>query len=159
MNANLCETCSVIQFDDDDIAEFYNAELGDLPSSLSIDRCDLGDEIPLDYEVVDFLPTLPLLEQSAGRGCEFCSILRHEIIRADFDYRGYVQINLKYHWGNFVFPGLGLSALVAELAWRPEIPSLPPSTTPPHNPRDCVIFTLESDDYECLEDASGQLAV
>ncbi|UPK93131.1 hypothetical protein LCI18_004066 [Fusarium solani-melongenae] len=146
MNANLCETCSVIQFDDDDIAEFYEAEQGNLPPSLSIDGCGRGHKIPLDYEVVDFLPTLPLLEQSAGRGCEFCSILRHEIIRVGFNYRGYVQINLEYHWGNYFFEELGLSALVAELTWRSDIPSLPPSTTPPDNPRHCVIFTLESDD-------------
>ncbi|KAM6534245.1 hypothetical protein FALCPG4_007177 [Fusarium falciforme] len=136
MDANLCERCSVIRFNDNDIIEFYDAEQENLPPSLSINRCGKGHKIPLEYEVFDFVPTLPILEESASRGCEFCSILRHEIIRANFNYRGFAKISLAYHWGNDAFEGLGLSALVAEV--------IPPSKSV----RNSVIFALESDDSE-----------
>ncbi|MBE3047584.1 hypothetical protein IMZ48_34740, partial [Candidatus Bathyarchaeota archaeon] len=85
------------------------------------------------------------------RGCDFCSLLRGEIIKADFDYRGFVYIRLAYHWGDDTFPGLGLAALVAELEWRPEIPSIPPSSRPPDVLRNCIIFTLETDDGEFFQ--------
>jgi hypothetical protein len=122
------------------------------PVSLGISptQIEYGIKIPLDYEVVDILPNLFCLQQSADHGCVFCSALRHEITRAKYDYHGYVNIRLAYH-----FKGLGLAALVVELKWRPDIPSMPPASAPPDISRDCVIFALETDDGEVFTSAPG----
>ena len=152
MGSTLCDTCSAIQFNDEPLAP-HVVERDDVPPFLSRDDLrgpySFGERFQPDYSICDFLPTLPCLEQSADRGCDFCSLLRGEIIRADFDYRGFICIQLAYHWDDqFHFPGLGLAALVAELKWLPGIPSIPPSSRPPDVLRDCIIFTLETDDGE-----------
>lgn len=108
-------------------------------------RITVGRRVPLDYRVVDFLPSLPYLGENAHRGWDFCSALRLEITRAEFDYTGFVEITLVYRLGEFDFPAIGLGALVAELTWRPDIPSIPPASPMPNILRDCIIFTLESD--------------
>jgi hypothetical protein len=156
MDTKLCETCSVIQFCDTRLEPYLVKEDGG-PVSLSISptQIDYGKRFPLDYEVVDILPNLLCLQQSADRGCVFCSALRHEITRAKYDYHGYVSIQLAYHWGNEDFEGLGLAALVVELDWRPDIPSIPPASAPPDMSRDCIIFTLETDDGEVFTSAPG----
>ena len=87
-------------------------------------------------------------KKSADRGCTFCFALRDEISRQRFDYHGYISIRLAYHWGDYAFPYLGLAALVVELEWRNDIPSIPPTSDSPDNIRDCIIFTLETDDSE-----------
>ena len=157
MDTKLCETCSVIQFCDTCLEPYLVKEDGS-PVSLSISptQIEYGIKIPLDYEIVDILPNLFCLQQSADRGCVFCSALRHEITRAKYDYHGYVNIRLAYHWGNEDFEGLGLAALVVELKWRPDIPSIPPASAPPDiSSRDCVIFALETDDGEVFTSAPG----
>lgn len=153
---NLCATCSVIPFNDEKLASFVvkqdtrepcwdvAAAAGSHTGNYYLYSAEVS-RYPLDYRVVDFLPTLPCLEQSALRGCDFCSVLRLEIIRAELHYNGFVEITLVYCLGNFDFRGLGLAALVAELNWRRDIPSIPPASPKPDILRDCVIFALESD--------------
>lgn len=143
--ATLCPTCSVIPFNDELIASHIVSQDSSEASTWHITA---AGKYPLDYMVVDFLPTLPCLEQSALRGCSFCHLLRLEIMRAEFDYTGFVEITLTYHLGDRAFRGLGLAALVAELVWRPDIPSIPPASREPDVLRDCIIFALESDDCE-----------
>ncbi len=141
MGTRLCETCSIVEFNDELLRSCVTSpDAGPLSLTVNSSR-----HIRLDYDVVDLYPSLPLLQQGVAGGCDFCSLLRHEIIRAQFDYRGYISIKLTYHWGDFSFPGLGLAALVAELGWRPDIPSIPPSSNAPDILRDCIIFTLETD--------------
>lgn len=141
MSTRLCETCSVIEFNDEPLRPFVTSP-DDGPPSLTVDS---NEKIMLEYHVLDFYPSLLLLQQSALGGCDFCSLLRHEIIRAQFDYRGFIGIKLRYHWGDLQFPGLGLAALVAELAWLPHLPSILPSSEKPDVVRNCIIFTLETD--------------
>lgn len=148
MGAKLCETCSVLRFNDELLASF-TAE-GDSSPRLPDTDTNRGRRFPLDYRVCDLLPTLPCLEQSADRGCDFCALLRKEIIRAGFDYRGFVLITLAYNWGHDTFPGVGLAALVAELEWRPEMPSTSPSSRPPDVLRNCILFTLETEDSRSI---------
>lgn len=152
---NLCATCSVIPFNDERLASFIvthdirepcwdiTAAAGFHPERYRY--IPANGRYPLDYRVVDFLPTLPCMEQSALRGCDFCSVLRLEIIRAEFDYIGFVEISLVYRLGGYSFPDLGLASLVAELTWRPEIPSIPAASPRPDIFRNCIIFALESD--------------
>jgi hypothetical protein len=156
MDTRLCERCSVIQFCDRWLEPYLVKEDGG-PVALSISptRIGRGMKIPLDYEVVDILPNLFCLQQSADRGCVFCFALRHEITRARFDYHGYVNIRLAYHWGNDRFKGLGLAALTVELQWRPDIPSIPPASAPPNTLRDCIIFALETNDGEVSTSPPG----
>lgn len=169
---NLCATCSVIQYNDEQLASFIvtqnitepcwdiAAAAGSHPGNYHRYSATVG-RYPLDYRVVDFLPTLPCLEQSALRGCDFCSVLRLEIIQAEPKFTGFFEITLVYRVGDFDFPGLGLAALVAELNWRPDIPNIPPASPkpdiirycasiPPESPSPdicnrCLIFALESD--------------
>ena len=148
MGSKLCATCSVLRFNDELLAP-YVVEGDSLPQLPDTD-INGGRKFPLDYRVCDFLPTLPCLEQSADRGCDFCALLRKEIIKAGFDYCGFVLITLAYNWGHDTFPGVGLAALVAELEWRPEIPSLPPSSRPPDVLRNCILFALETEDSRSL---------
>lgn len=140
--ANLCPMCSVILFDDELIAPHIVSQDS---SEASTWHTAAAGRYVLDYRVVDFLPSLPFLESGAGQGCDFCSLLRLEIMRAKFDHVGLVQITLTYHLKDDDFRDFGLAALVAELHWRPDIPSIAGQSPQLHN---CVIFTVESDDCE-----------
>lgn len=155
---NLCATCSVIPFNDERLASFILTQDRREPCWDTIGAAGIyprnpksvtKGRYPVDYRVVDFLPTLPCLEQSALRGCDFCSLLRLEIIRAGFDYTGFVEITLVYRLGADHFPTLGLAALVAQLTWRPDIPSIPPASPEPDILHDCIVFALESDSSKC----------
>lgn len=120
----LCTTCSVIQFDDRILEPCVSSrEDGkpylDISKSLlrARDSFTKSDEFGLRYNVVDFLPSLPCLDQSGLGGCEFCALLRSEIIRTKFKYTGFIEITLAYHWVDKSFRGLGLAALVANVTW------------------------------------------
>ncbi|CAG9988036.1 unnamed protein product [Clonostachys byssicola] len=148
MNAKLCDKCFVIPFNDQLLEPHVVKEVvgqdGEF-STLSLSP-SAYQKILLDYHVIDTLPELPLLNESANLGCSFCSLLRHEILRAGFDYHGPLDIRLAYSWGDDRFPKLGLGVLVAELNWRPDIPSIPPASALPDILRDCIIFALETND-------------
>jgi hypothetical protein len=157
MDTKLCETCSVIQVCDTLLeSHLVKKDGGSLSLSIAPTQIGRGIKIPLNYEVVDSLPNLFGLQQSADRGCVFCFALRHEITRARFNYHGYVCIRLAYHWGDDYFKGLGLAALVVELQWRPDIPSIPPACAPPNTLRNCIIFALETDDGEFFTTPLGR---
>jgi hypothetical protein len=151
--ARLCKRCSVLRFNDELLTPCLT-ETKSSPSCLSIESERI---FPLEYHLFYSLPDLPCLETGADTGCDFCHILRGEIIRAGFDYRGRISIKLVYHWGNDYFEDLGLAALVAELRWE--------SRTPPTSDRggvlrNSIIFTLESNDgqfllYTCLVSILG----
>lgn len=151
----LCARCSVIPFNDERLASFITTRdirepCWDIATAAGLhpyrhQYSATNGRYPLDYLVVDSLPTLPCLEQNALRGCNFCSVLRLEILQAEFDYTGFVEINLVYRLGGYNLPDLGLAALVAEITWRPDIPSIPPASSRPNILRDCIIFALESD--------------
>uniref|UniRef100_A0A8H7K7G0 Uncharacterized protein n=1 Tax=Bionectria ochroleuca TaxID=29856 RepID=A0A8H7K7G0_BIOOC len=101
MTAKLCDKCFVIQFNDKLLEPRVVKEVvqqdGEL-STLSLSP-EEDHKVLLDYHVVDTLPELPLLNESANLGCDFCSLLRREIIRAGFDYHGSMEIRLAYSWG------------------------------------------------------------
>jgi hypothetical protein len=98
---------------------------------------DIHRRFALDYSLIDYFPDLPKLKQSEDQGCEFCVLLRQEIIQARYDYQGAVTIHLAYHWKNLHFREYGLSALVAEMEWHNQ---------PPNTLANCIIFTVESND-------------
>lgn len=149
MTAKLCDKCFVIQFNDKLLEPRVVKEVvqqdGEL-STLSLSP-EEDHKVLLDYHVVDTLPELPLLNESANLGCGFCSLLRREIIRAGFDYHGSMEIRLAYSWGDSWYSNTGLGALVAELNGRPDIPSVLPAPTSLPN---CIIFAIETDDSKPL---------
>ncbi|KAK7227561.1 hypothetical protein V2G26_015564 [Clonostachys chloroleuca] len=130
MTAKLCDKCFVIQFNDKLLEPHVVKEVvkqdGESPTlSLPLEEYH---KVLLDYHVIDTLPELPLLSESANLGCGFCSLLRHEIIRAGFDYHGSLEIRLAYAWGDEWHSKIGLGTLVAELKGCPDIPSILPAS-------------------------------
>ncbi|CAH0031096.1 unnamed protein product [Clonostachys rhizophaga] len=145
MTAKLCDKCFIIQFNDKllephVVKEVVKQDVESPTLSLPLEEYH---KVLLDYHVIDTLPELPLLSESANLGCGFCSLLRHEIIRAGFNYDGSLEIRLAYAWGDKWHSKIGLGALVAELKGRPDIPSVLPASTPLPG---CIIFALETDD-------------
>lgn len=108
----------------------------------------IGRKYPLDYKVIDSLPGLPYLERRALRGCEFCSLLRLEIMRAEYNVTGSVEITLAYHLKpdqQSLF--YGLAALLANVAQRPDASRIPPASAKPNVLAPInIFFTVESDD-------------
>ncbi|KAI0853904.1 HET-domain-containing protein [Daldinia vernicosa] len=106
--AHLCQRCSVLEFYDSDVPR----ALGEHPGLF---------RLKLDYFLLDSLPDLPCLAESAYNGCDFCSILKNAILkysRGSFDQ---VLAYVFYQWRR---PGEGeggpamkLQSLVAELLW------------------------------------------
>lgn len=127
----------MLEFNDE---KGHRAESKDGKPYLEFDLRDESRRFDLDYSLIDYFPDLPNLKQSEDQGCEFCLLLRQEIIQARFDSqgaRGAVTIHLVYHWKNFWFGEHGLSALVAEMKWNDQ---------PPGKRANCIIFTVESND-------------
>lgn len=173
--SNLCPQCSVISFNDKILASYIVASAAvklrtcldpsatisehhfdykatdykDTDSILDLpvlSRNMLSPKCPLDYKVDDSLPGLPYLEQSALRGCEFCSLLRREIMRARHKITGFVEITLAYSLNPYGLLLHGLAALLANVAQRPGASSIPPASTMPELPSINIVFAVESDD-------------
>lgn len=168
----LCSQCSVLPFNDKILAshvdpdqweeildlsatppehplDYKATDYKDTDSILDLPALkDFGDrrQCPLDYRVADLLPGLPYLEQKAIRGCEFCSLLRIEILRAGHNMTGSVEITLEYHLRPTGFKSYGLAALLANVTHRPDGSYTPPASTKPNVPAIKIIFAAESDD-------------
>lgn len=172
----LCSQCSVLPFNDkilashadsDEWEEILNLDatppehpldykatdykdtdsILDLPA-LKVKRT--GCHCPLDYKVADLLPGLPYLEQNASRGCEFCSLLRLEILRAEHNFTGPVEITLEYHLKPKGFRSYGLAALRANVNHRPDANGscTPPASTKADLRPIKILFLAESDDCQ-----------
>lgn len=167
--ANLCSHCSVIRFNDKILAQYIESDFGctditDEPPEHPFDynATDYKDtdsildlpplntwryrKCPLDYKVTDSLPGLPYLEQSALRGCEFCSLLRLEIMRAGYNtVTGSVDITLAYYLKPPGFVEHGLAVLRARVDQRPDASGIPPASANPNAPNVDIVFAVESD--------------
>ena len=98
--AKLCKYCQVLSFNDSDPRFKGITEDGTQPY-----LC-----VGLEYQVHDSLPDLPILQESAKGGCDFCRLLRGTILSedsaADNTLRQFlvekqqcdVEISLEYCW-------------------------------------------------------------
>lgn len=172
----LCSQCSVLPFNDKILASHVNKhqwedilDLNATPPEHPLDykatdykdtdsildlpalkHSDFDDRrlCPLDYKVADLLPALPYLEQNAIRGCEFCSLLRLEILRAGHNITGSVEITLEYHLRPTGFKSYGLAALLANVTHRPDGSCTPPASAKSNVPAIKILFAAESDDCQ-----------
>ncbi|KAI1418447.1 HET-domain-containing protein [Hypoxylon sp. FL1857] len=82
IKSNVCDRCQVLQFDDSVLAGGFCEESGTYYFQLK----DPGNIHPiLAYDLRDVLPELPILSDSAQKGCDFCRILRISILK-DFSH-------------------------------------------------------------------------
>lgn len=168
--ANLCSQCSVLPFNDKILGSYLSSIHGqfdlvltaaapkhpldykdidykrthsilDLPALACQKSCRT---CPLDYKIADSLPDLPCLELGALRGCEFCSLLRLEIMRAGYNITGLVEITLAYRLNPY--ESYGPTTLVAKVDQRPDTSCIPPTSTKAKVAPVDVVFTVETDD-------------
>ncbi|KAI0171471.1 heterokaryon incompatibility protein-domain-containing protein [Pestalotiopsis sp. NC0098] len=117
--STLCERCQVLEFDDSALG----FQSGDESTGyfLQADRIDHEGGYSLDYGLLDSLPDLPILSESARRGCSFCSILRKATQECDLSKQN-VFIRLEYCFKTTKYPSTehhDLCALLAEV-WAAE---------------------------------------
>ncbi|KAI1471764.1 HET-domain-containing protein [Daldinia caldariorum] len=118
--ANLCRQCSVLELDDSDVPGAYAArsDTGEVCLAAPEQHPDQFS-LKLDYFVLDSLPGLPCLAQSACGGCDFCAIVKSAIerhARGSFDQ---VLVYLFFQWYRPCEdePPVRLRSLIAELLW------------------------------------------
>ncbi|KAI1799164.1 HET-domain-containing protein [Daldinia bambusicola] len=118
--ANLCQQCSVLEFHDSDVPGAYavRSETGEICLAAPEQHPDQFS-LKLDYFVLDSLPGLPCLADSARSGCDFCSILKNAIERHAQDAFDQVLVHLFYQWyrPHEDEPPVRLRSLIAELLW------------------------------------------
>ncbi|KAI2773692.1 HET-domain-containing protein [Daldinia loculata] len=104
--AHLCQRCSVLEFYDSDIPRALEGHPGLF-------------RLKLDYFLLDSLPDLSCLAESAYDGCDFCSILKNAIRRFAQDSFDQVLVSIFYQWHRPDESRLAvrLRSLVAELLW------------------------------------------
>lgn len=113
--STLCERCQVLEFDDSAIG----FQSGTESTGYFLQADAIGDDgrYSLDYRLLDLLPDLPILSESARRGCSFCSILceatrecniskQNVLIRLDYYFQDVEYLTTKYE---------GLCALLARV--------------------------------------------
>ncbi|KAI1411243.1 HET-domain-containing protein [Hypoxylon sp. FL1857] len=122
--ANLCEQCRVLEFDDSDWPGAYQAGSAGEGYYLEISKeNDDPHRLNLDYFLLDSLPELPWLSDTADSGCDFCAILKKSIQKYARDCFAEVLVSLFYQWypfGNNLGDGrrpIGLKSLLAQLLW------------------------------------------
>lgn len=122
-NMPLCDYCKVIELNDE---HGYQAVSENGSPCLEFEPSETVEGsrnrlLPLFCTRTDRAPGLALLKRTADDGCEFCRLLRGEMLELMaaelLDYRGEVGIELFYSWESPGFPGTGLSSLIAVLHW------------------------------------------
>ncbi|KAI1476512.1 HET-domain-containing protein [Daldinia eschscholtzii] len=118
--ANLCERCSVLEFHDSDVPGAYAARSGTGETCLAApeEHPDLFS-LKLDYFVLDSLPGLSCLAESARSGCDFCAIMKNAIEKYAQKYFDQVMVHIFYQWyrPDEDRPVVRLRSLVTELLW------------------------------------------
>lgn len=113
--STLCERCQVLEFDDSALG--FQSGTESTGYFLQADKIDNTGRHSLDYGLLDSLPNLPILSESARRGCSFCSILRESIQQCEISGQ-HVLIRLEYCFKGAGYPWIedmnhGLCALLA----------------------------------------------
>ena len=141
--ARLCETCQVLVFNDEG---GHSENTGDGKPFLQLrstkpESDDTAEQfLPLETTTIeDEFPDLPRLRQSSEEGCDFCKLLRAEIIKHYLDCHAPVRIEMGYLWEHNSFTGTGLSVFRVRLE-RSSYESWFDLTY------DTFLFTVESND-------------
>jgi hypothetical protein len=117
----LCEKCSVIRFDEENLGGYEGISDSGQPM-LTFDIKHKKKILALDYYHEDVFPELPGLQISAEAGCGFCKMLRDAILEDELPLPATIKIRLSYVWGGSSvgkdFEQCGLYGLIAEITPR-----------------------------------------
>ncbi|KAI1092728.1 HET-domain-containing protein [Rostrohypoxylon terebratum] len=104
-----CKRCNVVLFDDSTIGGQI-VQGDDSEEFLKIGDDDAKQLIPIDFELRDPYPNLPLLSKSAEAGCKFCIFLKKLVVEppgprvalskpgVDIDGVSEIRIYMQYMW-------------------------------------------------------------
>ncbi|KAI0384850.1 HET-domain-containing protein [Hypomontagnella monticulosa] len=120
--ANLCESCRVLELDDSKWPAYIGgSDSGGYYLDIVKEHLKSG-RFHLDYFVLDSLPDLPDLSNTAQKGCDFCSVLKRAIQSCARDSFNEVVVSLFYQCPISEESGdggqpIGIQSLVAQLLW------------------------------------------
>ncbi|KAI2467252.1 hypothetical protein F4781DRAFT_402634 [Annulohypoxylon bovei var. microspora] len=87
--ANLCESCRVLEFDDSFPGAYQAGSKEGYYLEVKVDKNNPKTwNFDLNFSVLDSLPDLPQLEETAQAGCGFCAVLKKSIqkyMKSSFD--------------------------------------------------------------------------
>ncbi|OTA95173.1 hypothetical protein M434DRAFT_394070 [Hypoxylon sp. CO27-5] len=120
--AKLCERCRVLEFDDSAWLGAHQAGSEEEGYYLEVAK-GFTDRFKLDYFLLDSLPELPWLTDTANNdGCDFCVVLKKAIQKYARGCFNEVLVSLYYQWYPFNSredgrPSIGLKSLLAQVLW------------------------------------------